>query len=224
MPNPSTSSPGADADTPRRLLDAAERLFAELGYDGVGMRMLTDAAATNLGAVTYHFGTKAELYVETLLRRLKPMNELRRRQLDAVELAHPDGNFPLETLLDCWLREPFMTTQAHPYFLKLLARSIFMPPPFLMKELAKEMGPFDQRIVAHLIRLRPHIPPPDLLQLLHFCMGALFFSVAAPVSSALRASPHAAETALQNLIQFGVAGISARTARTPARPPLRQRR
>lgn len=213
-----------DADTSLRLLDAAEQLFAELGYDGVGMRALTDAAAANLGAVTYHFGTKAELYVATLLRRLKPMNERRHRQLDAIEQAHPAGDFPIETLLDCWLREPFMTTQAQPYFLNLLARSIFMPPPFLMKELAKEMGPFDGRIVAHCIRLYPRVPPPDLTQLLHFCMGALFFSVAAPARPALQIGPAAAETALQNLIRFGAAGFAERTARSPARSPARPRR
>jgi AcrR family transcriptional regulator len=33
-----------DQATVTRLLDTAERLFGELGYDGVGMRMLADEA------------------------------------------------------------------------------------------------------------------------------------------------------------------------------------
>ena len=48
--------------TKDRLLDAAEQLFAERGYDATSMRELTTAAAVNLAAVNYHFGSKRELF------------------------------------------------------------------------------------------------------------------------------------------------------------------
>jgi AcrR family transcriptional regulator len=53
------------ATTATRLLDAAERLFGEHGYNGVGLRALAGAAHVNLAATTYHFGSKKALYVET---------------------------------------------------------------------------------------------------------------------------------------------------------------
>src|SRR6202034_2919125 len=55
--------------TATRLLDAAERLFGEHGYTGVGMRALADAARANLAAPPYLSGSKNGLYVETFLPR-----------------------------------------------------------------------------------------------------------------------------------------------------------
>ena len=48
-------------DTKERILDVAERLFAERGFDGVSMRDLTREAEVNLAAVNYHFGGKDAL-------------------------------------------------------------------------------------------------------------------------------------------------------------------
>jgi AcrR family transcriptional regulator len=46
------------ADTTRdRLLDTAERCFAEHGYQATTMRAVTTEAAANIAAVNYHFGS-----------------------------------------------------------------------------------------------------------------------------------------------------------------------
>src|SRR6202161_2506579 len=77
------------ASTAQRLLDAAERLFGEHGYNGVGMRALAQAAHVNLAATTYHFGSKKALYVETFLRRFRAVNTRRLALLAAAdEVAH----------------------------------------------------------------------------------------------------------------------------------------
>jgi AcrR family transcriptional regulator len=60
-------------DTPKRLVRAATTLFAARGYDAASVRDITRRARANLGAVTYHFGSKADLYaavVEGLTRAL----------------------------------------------------------------------------------------------------------------------------------------------------------
>ena len=76
-------------ETIERLLDAAEQLFGDFGYDGVGMRALTDKAKVNLGAATYHFGSKKALYIETFMRRFRPLNAERLQLLrDAQSRAH----------------------------------------------------------------------------------------------------------------------------------------
>ncbi len=56
-----------------RLLDAAEGLFADKGYDGASMRAITRAAGVELGLANYHFGTKAELFRQVLARRAPAM-------------------------------------------------------------------------------------------------------------------------------------------------------
>jgi len=52
----------SDAETRQRVQREARRLFAERGYKGASVRAITDAAHANLGAITYHFGSKDALY------------------------------------------------------------------------------------------------------------------------------------------------------------------
>ena len=54
--------------TKSRILDAAERLFLEHGFEATSLRQLTAAAGVNLAAVNYHFGSKEELFQAVLTR------------------------------------------------------------------------------------------------------------------------------------------------------------
>src|SRR3989440_1166893 len=73
------------ADTKTRILDAAEVLFMEHGFEATSLRSLTAAAAVNLAAVNYHFGSKEELFQAVLTRRLDPMNQERIDRLEKLE-------------------------------------------------------------------------------------------------------------------------------------------
>ena len=57
-----------DQQTKDRLIVAARRLFADHGFHRASVRAITRAARANLGAVTYHFGTKEQLRLEVLGR------------------------------------------------------------------------------------------------------------------------------------------------------------
>ncbi len=76
------AEPGAA--TRDRILDAAERLFAERGYVSASIRDITAAAGVNLAAVNYHFGGKESLYQEMMLRRVQGMRE---RRLEAIRAS-----------------------------------------------------------------------------------------------------------------------------------------
>ena len=67
-PNPATRSA-----TARDLMAAARRLFATHGFEGSSVREITAAAGANLGAITYHFGSKAELYNRVVAECVEPM-------------------------------------------------------------------------------------------------------------------------------------------------------
>ena len=60
-------------DTQLRILDTAERLFAERGFAETSLRMLTREANVNLAAVHYHFGSKERLFVEVVSRIVAPV-------------------------------------------------------------------------------------------------------------------------------------------------------
>ncbi|WP_197274685.1 TetR/AcrR family transcriptional regulator [Novosphingobium sp. AAP83] len=83
-----------------RILDAAEQLFSERGFDGVSMRNVADTAEVGLGLVTYHFTTKDVLFEDVVTRRAEVLNSERRKLLS--ELDNPS----LEELLEAFF-EPY---------------------------------------------------------------------------------------------------------------------
>ena len=56
-----------------RLLAVAGELFSREGYDAVSVRDITRRAEANLGAVTYHFGSKEALYHAAIERLRRPL-------------------------------------------------------------------------------------------------------------------------------------------------------
>lgn len=54
------------ADTRRRIIAEAERLFAIHGYDGVSMREIAEASAVTKANIYYYFRDKESLYLEIL--------------------------------------------------------------------------------------------------------------------------------------------------------------
>jgi len=66
-PKPTPSS------TRDRLLHVARRLFAARGFEGTSVREITGEAGANLGAITYHFGTKQALYEAVIASLIDPM-------------------------------------------------------------------------------------------------------------------------------------------------------
>lgn len=84
MPSSSSVIEEAPADTKERLLDVAERLFAEEGFEAVSLRAITAEAGANLAAVNYHFGSKEALVGAVVARQVEPIN---RRRLELLEVA-----------------------------------------------------------------------------------------------------------------------------------------
>lgn len=60
-------------DAKARLVEVARHLFAAHGYDGTSVRSITSRAKANLGAITYHFGSKEALYHEVLACCANPL-------------------------------------------------------------------------------------------------------------------------------------------------------
>ena len=56
--------------TQHKILDAAQNLFAETGFNDTSLRQITSRAEVNLASVNYHFGSKKELIQAVLQRYL----------------------------------------------------------------------------------------------------------------------------------------------------------
>ena len=74
--------PRNSTDTKTRLLDHAEKMFAEDGVYAVTNRQITEAAGQkNESALNYHFGTRNELIIALLTRRGKELDDARSERL-----------------------------------------------------------------------------------------------------------------------------------------------
>jgi len=72
-------------DTRQRILEAAEREFAEHGFHGSSLRSITRAARVNVASIHYYYGSKEALLRATLEQIVSPVNAERLRQLDELQ-------------------------------------------------------------------------------------------------------------------------------------------
>ncbi len=107
---------GAGRAARQRVLEAARAHFAQKGYAGTAVRDITVEAEVNVGAVTYHFGSKLELYHEVLRDITRP---LRHR----METIHGSRRPPLEKL-ERTVREFFQHVRNHPALIPLMVREM----------------------------------------------------------------------------------------------------
>ncbi|NLT24907.1 MAG: TetR/AcrR family transcriptional regulator [Syntrophorhabdus sp.] len=198
--------------TKESLLKTAERLFAEHGYDGVGMRALADEARVNLGAATYHYGSKEKLYKETVMLCFRPINEERMRLLRQAEKEAKGEPVPVETIIDCMLRPPFMAALEHPYFPALFSRNLFVPPPFMQEFMAKEAPPVHEPFIAALARTLPSLPMEVLEIRMLFSLGTLLMFLS---KKPIQKSPEYWESVLKEMVAFIAAGLRAESSADP---------
>ena len=121
-----SSTPTSEtAETRDRILGAAERLFAEQGFDATSIRDITTSAECNVAAVNYHFGGKEKLYVETFRRLLVNLRDRRitRLQKDMNDIEDPTLEDFLESFANSFL-EPLVDGRRGSLFLSFFAREM----------------------------------------------------------------------------------------------------
>lgn len=107
--------------TKEKILNAAEALFSEHGFDAVSLRDVTQKAEVTLALSSYHFGTKENLFETVIGRRAATLGALRRERLAAL----PETAAPRD-LLDAFMAPLFEQVKGDapgwPAYIRLLAR------------------------------------------------------------------------------------------------------
>lgn len=171
-------------DTRARILDAAEKLFMENGYDAASMRHITAAAGVNLAAVNYHFGNKEALFQAVLKRRLEVINRERLDLLDRLEAEAAREGRPVKpsAIVDAFFGTLLRigTDPAHggDTFMRLLGRTHTEPSGFLHALFAGEYREVIERYKAALFRALPEVPKAEIVWRFHFMLGATSYAIA----------------------------------------------
>jgi len=100
---PRQSRPGKNSASPsrrERILDAAERLFAEGGFDGVSMRAVAAAAGVGVPLIVYHFETKQGMY-RAIFERYQAVLDAR---LAALRQAPAPGQDAIEHIVRAFVQ------------------------------------------------------------------------------------------------------------------------
>lgn len=64
--NMNFEEPQKNKKTPTRILEAADKLFSQIGFDGVSVNDVAVEASVNKASVFYHFGNKEALFEQVL--------------------------------------------------------------------------------------------------------------------------------------------------------------
>lgn len=202
--------------TRERLLDSAERHFSEHGFAGASLREITNDAEANLAAVSYHFGSKEELFVAVIERVMAPINRERLELLDAAEERAAGRPLELEELIAI-LVGPVLRSHAAEggagCSLRLFARGQFEDASMWKRIAEGPLKVIKPRLEAALARSLPHLSAQEIAYRMHFMMGAV--KSAAGDQHALRAmsrglcDPDDIEGTLAQLVAFLAAGMRA---------------
>src|SRR5688572_7462185 len=206
------------ADTKTRILDAAEELFMEHGFEATSLRSLTASASVNLAAVNYHFGSKEELFQAVLTRRLDPMNKERIELIERLEREAGGKPISCERILFAMLIPPLRLARDEERggknFLRLVGRAYADPAPFIRHFLSEQYAEMIGRYKEAFHKALPHLARQELTWRLHFVMGALSYTLLGAdllklfeqVTPGLKDND---ELLLQRLAPFLVAGLKA---------------
>jgi AcrR family transcriptional regulator len=167
--------------TRERILDAAERLFAQRGFHGVSIRDITGAASVDVALANYHFGSKQGLLEAVFARRAEELNGERLARLDALLAAGRRKAPTLEEIIDAFTH-PLLDRSARggpgwkSYF--ALVAEVNNSPEFGGVLMTRTFDQVVQRFIEAIRRALPGCEERDLYWAYHFLSGALTLTFA----------------------------------------------
>jgi AcrR family transcriptional regulator len=170
-------------ETRTRILDAAEELFMQHGFEATSMRLLTARAGVNLAAVNYHFGSKHALIEAVFRRRLDPMNATRLGALDRLEKDAAGRPLSAEAIIRAFIGESLRMIEdargGGRNFIRLLGRTYTEPSKPIRVLIGQLYAPVMERFKAAFERALPQMPREELVWRIHFMFGTLSYTLAA---------------------------------------------
>jgi len=168
----------ARKETRERILDVAEKYFADEGYHGASLRAITTRAQANLAAVNYHFGSKEGLAREVIGRRLIPLNERRIERLKAVkEKAALTGVAPkTEDVLLAFIKPTIEFRDSYPgapAFITIIHRAIAESDNIIHNTFMELIEPVIQLFIEVMGEALPHIPQNILHRRVFLTIGVM---------------------------------------------------
>ncbi len=161
----------------RKLLDAAEQLFADKGFEAVSVRDITQLAKTNVAAVNYHFGSRDSLLSLVMMRYMLPVTEERIARLEAIERKWSGKTAPLEEIIDALVRplvgQVRKSELSERLFYKLIGRIFSQQADGLPAPVEEQLRQVLERFMRAFGKALPTVDSEDLAWRMHFMVGGM---------------------------------------------------
>ena len=198
-----------------RLVEAAEELFAERGFEAVSVRDIKKRAGMNIASINYHFGSRDGLVAGVMIRYITPINDERLARIEALERRWSGKSVPLEEILDAFVRP--LATQVRKselserLFLKLVGRMFGEQAAAMPPGVEEQFKQVVARFVKALSKALPEMAVDEILWRMHFVVGAMVHSMAQDevlqrISQGASGNP-TIEATLSRFTRFAVAGL-----------------
>ncbi len=202
-------------DTKENLLIAAERLFADHGFEATSLRAITAEAGANLAAVHYHFGSKDALIAAVFQRILEPIN---RERLDRLRALEERGSAPsaadlVEAFVGPALRRCQGSASGPGVAMRLLGHALSQPDGRIRSLFTDIFRPVVERYTAALRRALPGHPADEIFWRFFFMVGSMAHTMALsahlPTISGGLCQVRDVEDVLRRMVAFVAAGLEA---------------
>ncbi|WP_067518101.1 TetR/AcrR family transcriptional regulator [Endozoicomonas ascidiicola] len=199
-----------------RILDAAEKLFAEHGFAETSLRSITSKAGVNLAAVNYHFGSKKALIQAVFSRFLDPFVQNLSGALADYESGEKEVDLEgiLHLLVDQIMAVQPRKSQDLSVCMRLIGLAYTQGQGHLKKYLREVYGDVFQQYLQLMVKACPELPIDDLFWRVYFMLGSAVFTLSG--ANALRAIAesdygvhHDLEEIMRKMVPFMAAGLRA---------------
>jgi AcrR family transcriptional regulator len=154
------------------ILDAAERQFAERGFDGVSLRQIMEEAGVQMGQVQYYFPAKEDVIVAVLERRLSEVTAAYRASVENLEARMKLEPIGLRAVIAAvllvsrtWLASD--DAGRHRYLRMLGLATMSFNQPDYVRSHGQAFRPLNERVIGMLLRLFPEQAPGRVLSAYH---------------------------------------------------------
>jgi len=205
----------AKLKTKDKILDVAEALFAEHGFNDTSLRTITSKAGVNLASVNYHFGDKKTLVRAVLDRYLEAFMPA---VSDALITLNLNSNISMNQVFEA-LRAPLMSlNHVRPNgtsrFMLLIGRGYTDVQGHLRWFITTRYQGTLALFVESVLKANPALSREELFWRLHFTLGTCVFTMASSQALAEIARNDYGQTVdaqsvLDQLIPYLAAGVSA---------------
>ena len=154
--------------TRERIMKAAERLFAERGYDATSIRAIVAKARVNQAAINYHFDGKDGLYREVLRAAFGALTEQQLEHADEMKAMSREA--ALADFIRRQLR-PLLGRDEFSRYMRILNWETVRPTAVFRKLLSEEAAPFMGLAVELVRRFQPEADQRTLVAAAVWLLG-----------------------------------------------------